>query len=244
MRKNSRLIPGLVLALLLTVLISTAYIAPAFAVEPIEPWTEHANVVGETVINIPGGADQVKIIFAHYDCGDHGVRDDLQIYYVKILPTGVVAPMIIGWYSDTCLGVDFIEVMMEGMPCKVEKLKPWQLQMLRICKIAIAWWTVPLEIPELTWTGGGKTPPVTIPPGALVLKGCGEEITGVELPRKLPTNIKKSAVFTGYNAKAFLTCPEWRYCGPVGGHPTLVDIVKTDTTYTVDFSEYTGTLVP
>jgi len=229
--------------LLLTVIISTVYVAPAFAVD-IEPWTEHANVVGETVVAIPGGADQVKIIFAHYDWGDHGVRDDFQIYYLRTLPTGAVVPMIIGWYSDTCSGVEYIEVMMEGMPCKVVKLKPWQLQVGRIGKIAIAWWTIPLEVPELTWTGGGTTPAVTIPPGALVLKGYGEEITGYEAPRKLPTNIKRSAVYTGYNANAFLACPKWHYFGPVGGDPTIGDILKTDTTFTVDFSDYTGTLVP
>lgn len=242
MRENSRLISGPLLALFLMALVLTMSIAPTFAAD-IEPWTEHANVVGETVVNIPGGVNQVRIVFAHYDWGDHGVRDAIQIYYVQTLPSGVQVAMIIGWYSDTCLGVNYAKAMMEGMPCKVEKLKPWQLQVGRVCKTAIALWTVPLEIPELIWTGGGKTPAVKIPPGALVLNGYGEKITGIELPRKLPTNIERTAVFSGYNAKAFLVCPEWRYCGSVGGHLTLLDMVKTDTTYTVDFSKYTGTLV-
>jgi hypothetical protein len=117
----------------------------------------------------------------------------------------------------------------------VTLVKPWQIQIVRICKTCIVYWTVPLVAPA---TGDpNPTPEVTIPPGFLVLRAYGEAKSGVTPTAPFGESGWTYSVVTAsyYNAAATLFCPGWRYCGPLAKAyvgTTMEPRSVTDSTWT------------
>ena len=216
--KRSRLLRP-TLTVFLTVAFLATYVAPTFALS----YTEHASVVGKTgIFNLPGGYyDEptlgmipipVEITVAHYDGGDHGVRDNLMIFFIR--PSGY--RVHVAWYSDTEAGSELNAAIMynyvakKPMPTLIETLEPHQLQICKIGKTVIAWWTAPLEVPSQSWSASPvPTPPITIPPGCLILRGQGTP-TSQDTPYPPGPGNYKSTWTESYDAYGFLMCPKWR----------------------------------
>ena len=222
MNKKGRIF-GPVLAGFLAVVVLATCITPVFAVT----YTEHASVVGKTgVFNLPGGFYQtsptadpipipVEITVAHYDEGDHGVRDNIMVYFVR--PPSTQYPsgyrVHVAWYSDTAESSELNAAIMynpaqsKPFPTLIDTLKPWQLQICKIGKTVIAWWTVPLVVPSQIWSGNPvPTPPITIPSGCLILRGYGDSQSS-----SVPGTGRYTSVWTeSYDACGFLMCPSWR----------------------------------
>lgn len=224
---NKKIILSFVVLLSAVTLISS--VVPALA-EVI--WTEHATVVGETIINVAGKtpADGVRITFAHFDGGNHGVRDNLALYIYVPIPTPngpVTRQVIVAWYSDTVEGVEWNSAIMANTETLVQQLKPCQLQVYKLGKTAIAIWTVTLEVPPLQVLGI-ETPAVKIPPGMLIIRGDGDISPGSTIGQTLPSGYILSATFDVQNANGLLLVPKWIYLGATTGTTT----VKTDFTQT------------
>jgi hypothetical protein len=208
---------------------SATTISPAFATAIT--YTEHGSVVGEGIqIDVPGftPATGVRFSFAHFDRGNHGIRDNLGIYlWAPNFPGGARWTMTT-WISDTDEGAAYIGELMAGSNVKITQLKPWQLQVCMIGKTAIAYWTTPLEAPAVPAFG---MPAITIPPGCIVLKGYGDLRTGGSTAYYAFSGFTFSTVWSGYSAEGFFVCPKWHYCGPIGGtDPTLrTDLIQTAT---------------
>lgn len=215
----------------LIVVFSATLVTPAFAETT---FIEHATVVGQTVIDIPGVTPEngVKITFARYDkTSDHGARDHIGIYLWTYLPLyGEYRYFMVAWYSDTAEGVNYSETLLRPMPTDIKQLKRWQLNVWGRGRRAMALWTVPLEVPEITWFGGAfTTPAITIPPGCLILKGYNGVKTGETAPYTTPSGFTISSEYTGYDAKGCFFCLGWRHFGPTTGITTVREQTFTAT---------------
>lgn len=164
----------------------------------------------------------MEIRFAHYDWGDHGSRDSMYIV-IQRPPPALTFMIPVAWYTDTAQSAQLYRAIMtnynkdppEPMPNVIPVLKPWQIRICKIGKTVILRWTVPLVIEEQTWYPMPppfdeipfKQPAVTIPPGYVVLRGCGEPSSGGEPPAGYGYS---SVYLKEYDACGFLCCPEWR----------------------------------
>ena len=102
-------------------------------------------------------------------------------------------------------------------------VKPWTIQVFRIGKLIIAYWTKPIEcvvpMPLRQFYGGIES--WTLPPGMLILKGYGEVETGTSGPNTLPSSYTMTSEYNRYAAKGTFICPTWRFCGPVSETATI-----------------------
>jgi hypothetical protein len=213
---------------LIVVLFASSYFSPASA---LLTYTEHMNAVGEGIkVVIPGITPEsgVQLSFAHYDGGTHGVRDNIALYvYAPNYPNGPRMAMA-AWFSDTDQGVAYIGELMSGTNVKIGQLKPWQIQVCRIGKIAMAYWTTPLEAPAVPAYG---MPAITVPPGCIVLKGYGDVTSGTIGPNNYAwSGFTFSVAWSGHSAEGYFACPQWDYYGSITGTATLrIDATQTAT---------------
>jgi hypothetical protein len=202
---------GIVLTLSLAFIVLATGSVPAFA----SPTTyiNHFNAaVWSSVIEVPG-QPKIGLVCFHFDKGYVGRGDAIVINFW-------VGPpyfwMTVAGYSDSPSDVA-LEKMVSPSGAAIYLVKPWQIQVCRLGKIVMAYWTVPLVAPATA-----LTPAVTIPPGSLVLKGYGDVFHMTLGP--LPTGVPGwSVTYEGQNYAAHETlfCPGWHYFGPVATEPPL-----------------------
>ena len=114
----------------------------------------------DIIIIIPGvtPATGLKISFAHFDAGDHGVRDNIGLYLWKGAP--VNRWMLTAWYSDTDEGYAYIHDLFAGSSAKTQQLQPNELQVRGTTNV-IGRWAVPLVSPAIASLG---FPEIIVPP--------------------------------------------------------------------------------
>lgn len=211
---------------MLTVSVGTALAEPVY--------TDHDDAGGNIIIDVPGQT-MIRLILSGRMKGDYysGIADRIQInvHTGQFNPTtGLPVFRAVSAYEDNPTRNAFSVGLNTG---QVQNLvKPWQIQIIRICKTCIVYWTIPLVAPATT-----TTPEVTLPPGFLVLKGHGEAMsTSTALTSIGTTGWKYSTdVPSLYNATATLFCPGWHYCGPVAEDyvgTTMEPKLITDRTWT------------
>jgi hypothetical protein len=206
-------VPISVFSILLVTIFLSSCISPTFA---LTEFYEYQPVSGTTIIDIPDVTPEngIKISFGHYDkTSDHGARDEIAIY----LWTEAHDYVLVGFYSDTSEGVDYIETVTRPLPTDIKQLKWWQLNVFGYRKTAIACWTVPLEIPAINWFGAFTTPAVTIPPGCLIIKGYDEPIFETRTMSFGPSGFTAVNERKYYEANGCFICPQWRFWGATTG---------------------------
>jgi len=202
------LVLGTVLALFLAAIVSGACVAPAFAIT----YYDHVSAGGETVIDI-AGHPKMQILVFHFDGGDHGVGDAMFLFLWLETPTGY-AYVPVAVMTDNPPGAAYAKDVCAGLPAEyyVQLVKRWQFQVFRICKIVLAYWTVPIV-----------TPFVTVPPACLLFKGYDGVLTDITtVMGPLPSGYTLTLVWTGFAAHATFVCPSWHYWGPVGDITTVM----------------------
>lgn len=179
-------------------------VAPTFA--QVTYRLPHGSADGVTVIDIAGHQPPMQIIVVHYDgCGD---ELEVSIWVTISTPGGTIStwapvaivsdsPSVVAFWTNVWAGP---HGMFPGIEGNIRLVKSWQLQVCRIGKNVLAYWTVPIAM---------------LPPGCLLFKGYGcaqTENLVWNLPNKVTLEVDK--VF--FAAHATFVCPSWKYCGPVG----------------------------
>jgi len=189
---------------------------------PGATWGEDLNPFPEdpTFFWNPDAPIIMEISFAHYDWGDHGSRDSMYIE-IQRPPPALSFMVPVAWCTDTTESAELYRAVLHNFmvgppypafPTVIPVLKPWQIRICKMGTTVILRWTVPLVIEEQTWYPMGPTTPVkqpavTIPPGYVVLRGCGGPSSGGEPPAGYGYS---SVYLKEYDACGFLFCPEWR----------------------------------
>ena len=210
---------GIIMTLSLLFIVSAACFSPVLA---SVTYHEHANGSAEVIIDIADHQPPFKITVVHFNGGDHGVGDYLEISTYQYIPqlgrsvwaTDAVVtdnPSIAAFFTD------FVFKGLPGVPVTVLLVKQCQLQVFRICKTISAYWTVSIASPS-----------VTLPPGCLLFNGYGSIQTN-HIVEKLPNGVTITFDTVGYAAHASLICPSWKYFGAVGDESTKISI-SVDTT--------------
>lgn len=205
---------GTVLVLSLAFIVSGTCIGPAFA---SVTYYDHGSAGGFTIIDIADHQPSVLITVVHYDRGDHGVGDYLEVatwQYVPPLGRSVWKTVAVVTDSPTIVAFskDFVYAGVPGIPVSVQQVKDCQLQVFKIGKIVSAYWTVPIESSALT-----------MPPGLLLLRGYGRVQTDEQV-YSLPNGITWTVDAAALKAHATFVCPAWRYFGSVGDESTTANI--------------------
>jgi hypothetical protein len=202
---------ALMVAAMLTASVNTALAETVY--------TEHEYGV-TSVIDVPGKT-MIRLVLSSYKGSDYysgkANRFQVAVHTGSFSPTtGLPIFKIVSAYEDNPTRNAFSVGL--GTAQVQNLVKPWQIQIVRMCNTTIAYWTIPMVAPA---TGGSNpTPEVTLPPGMLVVRRYGEAMAVAPTP---PTSIGttgwKYSIPEGgifYIAEATLFCPGWRYCGPVG----------------------------
>ena len=192
-----------------------------------EPFTEHMNAYGSTVLNI-AGHPHLLIDAYHFDSGEFGSGDALRVFYYQETPSG---PMFqnVAVFTDIPNRVPFLQQLVASNPTSIQLVSTSNLEVSREGKsktIMIVWKT-PLQVPTETWEA--PIPAFTIPPGRLILRGHDEPVPGSDT--KLGGNWLQTLTWTSYSANATFACPTWHFGGPVGENdgqnPTTIFIDAT-----------------
>jgi hypothetical protein len=210
---KKKLTLGTILALSLVLIVSAAYIAPALAQETSY---SHACALGVTLIDIPNHQPPIVVTVGHYDGGDHGVADYLELSTSQYVPQlGTTMWVTKAVMTDNPSTATFLrDFVFANLPGNVNILlvKSCQLQVYRIGKTVLAYWTVPLTSDQ-----------ATLPAGVLMFKGYGSTQTAHQV-WSLPNGWTLTQDSVGFAAHATLVCPSWRFCGTVGDENTKIGI--------------------
>jgi hypothetical protein len=203
---------GTILALSVAFIVSAACVAPAFA--SVTSYA-HACASGGTVIDIPGHQPATKISVAHYDGGDKGVADYLEVSTWQFFPplnkfVWKTVAIVTDSPSTAAFLKDFVFAGLPGAPITFLLVKRCALQVYRIGKTVFAYWTVPIA-----------SPAVTLPPGCLLFRGYGCAQTNHEV-WKLPNGVTLTQDSVGFAAHATFVCLAWKYWGAVGDEDTTI----------------------
>jgi hypothetical protein len=223
---------GVILALFLAVAVLAAGVAPAFASTTNH---EYISARGLIVINIPNHP-VIELICQHFDPNsDHGAANTLFLFMRT--KTGSFVPTAV--LSTTQERVAFQESLFAGYPMGDNAIlvDKCDLQVCRIGKIVVAYWTVPIKgtitgnVPNtnIPWSTAIGASSFEIPPGGMILNGYGTATTST-------TNAPLGNGYTIvshfnmlYNAHATFICPSWHYFGPVEETTTPTPTVCTNT---------------
>jgi len=205
---------GTVLVLSLAFIVSATCVDPAFA---LVTYYDHGSTGGVTVIDIAEHQPPVQITVVHYDRGDHGIGDYLEVAMWQFVPplgrsVWVTVAVVTDSPTIAAFSKDFVYAGVPGGPISVLLVKPCQLQIFKICKIVSAYWTVPIE-----------TSALTLPPGLLLLRGYGRVQTDEQV-FSLPNGITWTVEAAALNAHATFICPTWKYFGSVGDESATMNI--------------------
>ena len=199
------------LSVFFAVTVLAACFAPAFATQP-PPYYSTNSAIGSALINIAGHGPQVKIVAIHWDGGDYGVGD-----YIEIQLWNGIRWSGVGMMTDSPLIADIHkDFVMNGRPIgnNIRLVKHSDLEVNRGNNNVLVDWKVPLV---------GLDGTTLMPPGRLHFKGYGSEtlseVTLGPMPNRLYIRNK------GVNLAATVTfhCQEWNYNnGPVGDESTYI----------------------
>jgi hypothetical protein len=221
---------GVTLSLFLAVAILAAGVTPAFALTTNH---EYISTRGLMVINIPDHP-QIELVCQHFDSSsDHGAANTLFLF--MLTKSGTYAPTAV--LSTTQERVTFQQKLFAGYPMGDNAIlvDKCNLQICRIGKTVLAYWTVPIKgtitgnVPHtnIPWSTAIGASSFEIPPGGMILNGFGSATTST-------TNAPLASGYTImsnynmlYNAHATFICPSWHYFGPASD--TLTPTVCTNT---------------
>ena len=219
MRKiNSITISMLCFALI----VSGTLLAPASAALT---YCDYASTSGYATINLPDHQPAITVAVVHYDRGDNGAADYLEVdTYSQNMKMLVPVAIVTDSPKTAAFLRDFVY---KGLPVSqnIILVDSWDLQVFRVGRIVIAYWSEPIiGITQVT-------PPVTLPPGCLLFRGYGNAESNNRV-WNLPNGVTLSMDSMVFDAHANLICPTWDYCGPVGdGDATIGFNIKQMATH-------------
>ena len=128
-----------ILALLLVVAISAASVAPAFAVTT---YHEYISTRGFIVVNIPNHPE-IELLCQHFDAtSDHGAANTLFLFMLAPKQETYHGGFIHHSRASNIPTTTFCRLPMGNNAILVDNCN---LQICRIGKTALAYWTVPIE---------------------------------------------------------------------------------------------------
>jgi hypothetical protein len=209
---------------MLAVTISSACVAPALA---LTTYHEYLNAVGTAVIDLPNSQPKMQLTCWHYEPNsDHGSGSHivLSLWTAK----GFVPVAIL---TNSPSRAQFVTTLWEGYPASsnVMLVDHCDIQVCRIGRIVLVYWTVPFEgtitgnVPKTTvpWSTAIGVSSFNLPPGGLILKGSGPSTTSTSVTGPLPSLYTVTTSTTTYEAQGTFLCPSWHYLGPVAPTPTI-----------------------
>lgn len=228
---------GAIFALLLVVAISAAGVAPVLASSTFH---EYISTRGLIYINIPN-YPQMEIYCQHFDAtSDHGAANSLFVF--MITKTGTYAPLAV--LSTTPERVTFQQQLFAGYPMGNNAIlvNNFNLQIYRIGKTVLAYWTVPIKgtitgnVPgvldgsgkPIPWSAAFGASSFEIPPAGMILSGYGSASTVTAISPLASGYTITSHYNMQYNAHATFVCPEWRYFGLAADTPTPTISTNTE----------------
>jgi hypothetical protein len=187
-------------------IVSATFLAPASA---SLTYYDHASTSGYATINLSDHQPAITVAVVHYDRGDNGAADYLEVdTYSQIM--GMLVPVAI--VTDSPTTAAFLRnFVYKGLPVSqnIILVDSCNFQVFRVGRIVIAYWSD-------TVVGIAKvTPLVTLPPGCLLFRGAGNAENN-NREWNLPNGVTLSMDSMVFDAHATLICPTWDYCGPVG----------------------------
>ena len=164
---KKKIILETILALSLALIVSAAYMAPASA--QVSSYS-HACASGVALIDILGHQPPIAVTAVHYDRGDHGVADYLELSTLQYVPQlgsnmWVTNAIMTDSPSTAAFLRDFVFANLPGS-VNILLVKSYQLQVYRMGKTVLACWTVPLTSSQ-----------ATLACGVLLFKGYGSAQT-------------------------------------------------------------------
>jgi hypothetical protein len=223
---------GAILALLLAVGISAASIAPALASTTNH---EYISTRGLIVVNIPNHPE-IELVCQHFDAtSDHGAANALFLFMLstkgQFVPTAVL--------STSQQRVTFQQQLFAGYPMGNNAIlvDKSDLQICRIGKTVVAYWTVPLKgtitgnVPgtSIPWSTAMGASSFEVPPGGMILNGYGSPTTSSTTAPLASGYTIVSNFNMLYNAHATFICPSWHFFGQVAETTTPTPTVCTNT---------------
>jgi hypothetical protein len=156
-----------VMTLFLAAIVSSACLAPTYA---SVPYHDHVSASGVTQIDIPGHPPKTQISVIHFDGGDHGAGDYLEVALWTFIPplqryVWATAAIVTDNPSEADFNKNFVYAGILPPP-KILLVDRCELQVYRIGKTVFAYWMEPIVS-----TG------VTLPPGCLLINGYGSSQT-------------------------------------------------------------------
>lgn len=215
---------GVILTLLLAVTVLAAGVAPVFA---STTYHEYLSASGAAVIDLPNHQPKMELLCQHFESSsDHGPGNNL---FFMLWTKNGFAP--VGILTTSPERVAFLPVLWAGFPAASNLIfvNPCNLQVLRIDKIVMVCWSVPIKgtitgnVPgtPIPWSTALGVSSFELPPGSLILRGYGDATTSTTVIGPLPSGYTLTTVGTQYNAHGTFICPSWHYFGPVADTPTL-----------------------
>jgi hypothetical protein len=222
---------GAILALLLAIAISAASIAPSLALTTNH---EYISARGLIVINIPGHPE-MELVCQHFDSNsDHGAANTLFLFMLS--PKGAFVPTAV--LSTTQERVTFQQKLFAGYPMGNNAIlvDKCDLQIYRIGKTVLAYWTVPIEgaitgnVPgtSIPWATALGASSFEVPPGGMVLNGYGTATTSTATAPLYSGYTIMSNYNMLYSAHATFICPSWHYIGPAADTPAPTVSTNTE----------------
>jgi hypothetical protein len=216
----------LIALLLVSITFSMPFVIPASAATV---YTENISIMGdEMFINIPNvsPARTLKISFAHFEGGTHGVRDNIGLYlYVPASGSTPARWALTAWYSDTDAGYAYISDLLANGKSKTYQLQPNELQVRGTTNV-IGRWTVPLVSPAIPSWG---LPEIVVPPGHITLNQYGDLMSGSITPVTFPSGFVFKVDWTGYAATGHVVIPQWGLDEQITGAKLNIDTIQTST---------------
>jgi hypothetical protein len=222
---------GVILTLFLAVLVLAAGVAPAFGSTTNH---EYISTRGLIVVNIPD-YPEIQLICQHFDPNsDHGAANALFLFLRT--KTGSFAPTAV--LSTTQERVTFQQNLFAGYPMGNNAIlvDRCALQIYRIGKTVLAYWTVPIKgtitgnVPNtnIPWSTAIGVSSFEIPPGGMILNGYGTATTSTTSGPLASGYTIVSHYNKLYDAHATFICPSWHYFGPVSDSVTPTVCTNTE----------------
>ena len=187
-------------------IISATFLAPASAALT---YCDHASASGHATINLPDHQPGIAVSVLHYDRGDNGAADYLEVDTYSPIMKMLVPVAIV---TDSEVTAAFLrDFVYKGLPVSTNiiSVDSRDLQVFRVGRMVFAYWSDPV-------VGITKvTPPVTLPPGYLLFMGYGNAKCS-SLAWNLPNGVALTLNSMVFTAHAVLVCPTWDYYGSVG----------------------------
>jgi hypothetical protein len=226
---------GAILALFLVVAILAAGVAPVFA---SSTYHEYISAKGTIVVNIPNHPE-IELVCQHFDPNsDHGAANT--VFLFMITAKGSFAPVAV--LSTTQERVTFQEQLFAGYPMGNNAIlvDNHNLQIYRIGKTVLAYWTVPIKgtitgnVPgtSIPWSTALGASSFEVPPGGMILSGYGSATTSTTTSPLASGYTIVSHDNMLYTAHATFVCPAWHYFGPAADTPSPTVSTNTELTIT------------